>query len=231
MSRDYRYEIKFIANDIQLAEFYSWMWACTSMEKAYPERVVNSLYFDDSEFQAVRDNLAGLPNRDKFRFRWYGAGPDSGAEGLRLEKKTREGRLGYKTFRLLPRLEDRLFSTAPGELAAASRDEFVELGLLDGTLLPDVRPTLHVSYLRHYFQDIDGIRITVDSEIEFYSLDGAAALYQTRPISFSKKIIEIKFPPQAKDTAAQLIKSLHLVPKRCSKYLQGLSMNGVAVYI
>jgi hypothetical protein len=43
----------------------------TTSKKAYDERRVNSLYFDDLSFPAVRDNLAGISQRNKKRLRLY----------------------------------------------------------------------------------------------------------------------------------------------------------------
>ena len=38
----------------------------------YPQRKVNSIYFDDLNFSAIRENLDGVSNKKKIRVRWYG---------------------------------------------------------------------------------------------------------------------------------------------------------------
>ena len=43
--------------------------------------------------------------------------------------------------------------------------------------------------------------------------------------------MEIKFEPHLKTRIAELIRPLHITPKRHSKYLAGLAMLGKAVYI
>jgi len=43
--------------------------------------------------------------------------------------------------------------------------------------------------------------------------------------------MEIKFKPSMKETVAELIRPLHITPKRHSKYLIGLAVLGYAVYI
>ncbi len=231
MSQDYRYEVKFVLNEIQLSEFEFWMAAQTSMKEAYPDRVVNSLYFDDSDYRAARDNLTGLPNREKFRFRWYGNPADGRVLDLRLERKVREGRLGFKQSCRLQTLEEKLLVVKLADLCDECREEFFRIGLLRGDLLSQLIPTLYVSYNRQYYQDINNVRITVDRGIEFSEVRANAKLLQSRPILYSKKIVEIKFSPDLKDNVAHLMKSLHIAPKRCSKYLHGLSMIGTAVYI
>lgn len=231
MNSDYRYEIKFVVNDIQLSEFYQWMWTMTSMKESYPGRMINSLYFDDVDYQSVKDNLAGLPNREKYRFRWYSHKDENEVVDLKLEKKVREGRLGYKLVQSLESLQDQLLSTDYRDLKSKSDAQFRKLGLLSENNIIDVVPTLHVNYFREYFRDINNIRITIDKDINFYNVDASEKLFQSRPISYSKKIIELKFSPDLKTLVSKLIKPMHLVPQRCSKYLHGLAMNGIVVYL
>jgi len=45
------------------------------------------------------------------------------------------------------------------------------------------------------------------------------------------KILEIKFDPSKKDLVSSLLQSLHLRPKRHSKYLAGLAVLGMANYV
>ena len=71
MNSKYRYEIKFVLNDIQLAEISAWMNAETTMIKRYSPRIINNLYFDDLDFSSVKDNLSGISNRKKYRLRNY----------------------------------------------------------------------------------------------------------------------------------------------------------------
>lgn len=231
MNQDYRYEIKFLLDEAQLSEFEFWMLGRTSMKQAYPRRIVNSLYFDDVEYRAARDNLVGLANREKYRLRWYGdAGRDEVID-LKLERKAREGRLGYKQGKVLRPLQNTLLKVDLSETASVCKQNFFELGLIDGDMSAQLLPVLYVKYSRQYFQDIDGIRITIDRSLEFSNVQASAPLLQYRAIPYSKNIVEMKFPPELKGSAARMLESLHIVPKRCSKYLQGLSMIGVAVYI
>ena len=38
----------------------------------YPQRKVNSIYFDDANFSSIRENLNGVSDKKKIRIRWYG---------------------------------------------------------------------------------------------------------------------------------------------------------------
>jgi len=234
MMDKHRYEIKFVVNDIKLAEFYAWLWTRTAMHEAYPERIINSLYFDDVKFRSVRDNIAGLPAREKFRMRWYsfpGNKNNLEVQGIKLEKKVREGRLGYKESISLAHLKDQLLSRDIGYLKSSSMEQFVKLGLIESNLGYEIFPALHVNYKRKYFEDMDNIRITIDSDINFYHVSDLARLFEHSPLGWSKKVIEFKFDPVHKNKVAELIRPLHMVPQRCSKYLQGMAYNNMVMYL
>jgi len=61
---DYRYEIKFVLDNSRFADAMQWLYNETTAIKAYDNRTVNSIYFDDVSFSSVRDNLAGIPQRN-----------------------------------------------------------------------------------------------------------------------------------------------------------------------
>ena len=63
MRKNYRYEIKFILDNANLSRIYQWIKECTFAKKTYPNRQVNSLYFDDINYTSVKDNLAGISDR------------------------------------------------------------------------------------------------------------------------------------------------------------------------
>ena len=231
MSRDYRYEIKFVVNDIKLNEVMQWLMTSSSMRQTYPERMINSVYFDDLQFHAVRDNIAGLPNREKFRFRWYSHDANESAYSPTLEKKVREGRLGYKESESLAHLQPDFLEADIATLKSNSMEQFTRLGLFQSSLKGDVFPALHVNYRRQYLEDANNIRLTVDSDIQFRHVNSCERLFQCKGLHWEKKVIEIKFNPQLKDKAAELIRPLHLVPQRCSKYLQGMAYCGAVKYL
>ena len=92
MSCENRYEIKFILNEINVTTALKWLYTETSLCPSFSGRYVNSLYFDDTNFQAVKDNLTGISKRQKIRLRWYRNFDQ--VNGLALEYKNRQGRLG-----------------------------------------------------------------------------------------------------------------------------------------
>ena len=50
-------------------------------------------------------------------------------------------------------------------------------------------------------------------------------------MSYPFNVMEIKFKPSMKEAVTELIRPLHMTPKRHSKYLVGLAKLGYATYI
>ena len=63
----------------------------------YPKRWVNSIYFDDNNYTSIKENLAGINNRAKFRLRWYGKNSFV-LHNPKLEIKIKKNFLNYKYF-------------------------------------------------------------------------------------------------------------------------------------
>ena len=43
-----------------------------NFSEAFPLRQVNSIYFDDTEYSSIYQNLDGVTEKKKLRVRWYG---------------------------------------------------------------------------------------------------------------------------------------------------------------
>lgn len=226
---NYRYEIKFVLNEEALSYFLSWTYLNTNCRKKYPNRTVNSIYFDDSSFSSVRDNLAGVPDRMKTRLRWYQNKNNLLLGDPVLEQKLKSGRLGKKESITLSSLGNDLLNTPIIELRSMIKNE---LPIDHKAYLEHIIPTLYVSYNRQYYENCHGLRITVDEDIRFKSnFSSSISINQLTHISYRSKIVELKFDPSLKNEVNHLLRSLSLTPIRHSKYLTGLAMHGQAQYI
>ena len=223
MTTDFRYEIKFVLSEFALAGFLSWMYMSTSCRKKYPNRMVNSVYFDDVNFMSARDNLAGAPERMKTRLRWYQYGDNYPNSTPVWEKKFKLGRLGKKETVKLYTLGDSFYNTPFLEIITLIKSELTDS---NSSCLDYLVPTLSVSYLRHYYENVSGLRITIDEHIKFKSpLSMHEPLNKRCDIHYGSKIVELKFAPSLKDSVSELIRPLRLTPVRHSKYLIGLAMS------
>jgi SPX domain protein involved in polyphosphate accumulation len=220
MSLNHRYEIKYILDTVDLSNVLSWIYTKTNFTETYKSRVVNSLYLDDLDFSSAKDNLSGVVSRKKTRLRWY----DNNTENNPLlEIKYRDGRLGYKKSYIIGELEDILFDINVYEIMEKIKNTVIFEQYMS--------PTLHVCYERRYFQNLDNIRITLDTNIKFYQPTLFSKLYSSVPYAYTYSIFEIKFGASNKYNVANIIRPTFITPKRHSKYLIGLASLGVAVYI
>ena len=229
MTTDYRYEVKFVLNEAALAGFLSWMYVSTNCRKKYPTRTVNSVYFDDVNFTSVRDNLSVVPDRIKTRLRWYESENGNPSSTPIWERKLKAGRLGTKETVKLHDLRGAIHHAPFSDVITLIKGELPESHL---SSLDYLIPTLNVSYVRNYYEDFRGLRITIDEDIRFKSnLSMNEPLNNNRQITYRSKIVELKFDPSFKNEVSDLIRPLRLTPVRHSKYLTGLAMSGLALYL
>jgi hypothetical protein len=123
---------------------------------------IRSLYFDDIYETAVKEKMAGIENRCKYRIRIY----NFSDEVIRFEKKIKRGEFVAKKSFLLSRSEyDQIISGEydfllhrPEEIA---REVYHEL---KNNML---RPRVFVDYLREaYVSPIENVRITFDKDLK-----------------------------------------------------------------
>lgn len=222
----WRYEIKFALLDSDLAYFENWISGQPHFRRAYPRRIVNSIYYDTPDFTTAIDNISGIADRAKYRLRWYGA-EESAAS--RFEIKVKKGRLGRKVSAELP-----LSASEFKAMSSAERDRLLmgQESLRDQLPYADpLRSVLLVKYTRDYYARGREIRVTIDRDLSFGDLASGLADGKQRRSSLALNVIEFKFAPDDKDLAAEVMFDLPFYPVRNSKYMLGLSSLGRSVYI
>ena len=90
-----RYERKYVLDNPLINNIENYLLTHPAgFSVAYPQRQVNSLYFDSPTLKNYQASLDGQYNRVKPRIRWYG-NTRSTTKG-KLELKIKTGELGYK---------------------------------------------------------------------------------------------------------------------------------------
>ena len=217
---DARLEIKFVASAIELSRIQRWVRLHSAdFYSPYPDRWVNNVYFDSHDYFSFAENLTGISERRKLRYRWYGAQlhPDIG----RLEVKCKRNLFGWKQH-----YRTSIVPFADGDKWRDFRKKLLaQLGPAAKIWL-DLRPapTIINRYHRQYFVTRDNIvRLTIDSKQCVYD-----QRYQSKPNITRKTIIpdtlvvEVKFDRQHRDVAERVIQGLPIRASRHSKYVVGL---------
>lgn len=229
MSNDLRYEIKFILNEQEYNHVIYWL-RILGYKKKFPDRIVNSLYFDNLKQQSITDNLTGISQRSKIRIRWYGKEQNDLLEP-KIEIKKKIGRAGLKKNYFISNLGKLIKDESLYNFSKKIFSIFCNYKFNDNIFYNYLVPMLYVKYNRKYYENFDNIRITIDNKIFYHDILQNKKICCLKSLSTNKKIMEVKFPLDKKELANKFIKNLNLTPKRYSKYVAGMSIFGRAVYI
>ena len=188
------------------------------LKEAFPQRRVNSIYWDSNNFDSAQDNFDGISKRVKVRQRWYG---EIQPKKCTLEFKFKWNKLGFK-------LSYDQSKTLP------YTDTFEELRKQRAKNCPMIlhplldmysQPILSVHYDRRYFSSADDtIRATIDTNLNMFEQLSSQFFDRTKRIPLPElTIIEMKFSPDKWAEARSLIDGFPIRPSKCSKYALGIS--------
>jgi len=123
---------------------------------------IRSLYFDDIYESAVKEKMAGVENRSKYRIRIYNFSDDV----IRFEKKIKQGQFIAKKSFLLSRSEyDQIIAGEYDFLR--DRQEELAHEIYHELKNKMLRPRVYVDYHREaYVSPIENVRITFDKDLK-----------------------------------------------------------------
>ena len=219
-----RYELKMTFDPTWIEEVRGWIVAHSSaFAVAYPPRWVNSVYFDTPDLDCYNDHLAGVPERRKLRFRWYG--PSLLKARGQVEVKNKRERVGWKIIQPVDREFD-LGSLSWAEVLDGLRRR------TDGIvreLLWVARPLVLTVYSREYLVSADGlVRLTIDTDLQAYE-----QLFTSRPNLWFRQPVEPSLIVELKSDvahASRLADILAHFPQRAnrrSKFVDSLGFEFV----
>ncbi len=177
--REMRLEKKFVYQNGDIS--YKSFLINGMFKKIYPNRKINSIYFDCENLKNVWDNINGFGKRIKIRLRWYN---NLFNKEVFLEEKKKINLMTVKNVKSLGIFKDTL------ELK-----KFIKKSLSQEKLISDKRlnlgEILTVSYDREYYQDVSKkLRVTIDKNIKIFKD------IELKPIDIDKHIVEIKYQPK-----------------------------------
>lgn len=176
----------------------------SGFKQAYPDRIVNSIYYDDINFTSYNDNLLGIGDRVKYRVRWYGESLQDVRKPI-LEKKIKKSLLGTKAYNDLPDFD--LSSGAP-ELSSY-------------TATNHLYPYIIVRYHRTYLESADRqIRATIDRNLQYLNLmNGKLSHVSNKDEGL---ILEIKYEQGCEAIADQCTQMIPYRLTKNSKYVSAM---------
>lgn len=218
-----RYEVKIPIPSTSLSEVTPCiMLDPAGFSKEYPDRIVNSLYYDSHNLDSYADNLSGGGCRTKFRLRWYNEGTT--CTKLTAEAKIKRNHVGWKEKAdiTLPMPLDKMSFT---KLSKSISEQISNKTLLS-VFRENTSPTMLISYHRQYYcSNNKKIRITIDSKIQYYNQHFSQVLaHSIAPVTCDNVILECKFLVCDKEEANRVIGSLPFRPWKNSKYVIGVKM-------
>jgi SPX domain protein involved in polyphosphate accumulation len=189
---------------------------------------VSSLYYDSPDRRFYWEKVEGLKFRRKLRIRHYEEEtclePDAGVFveiKQRMDRVTQKRRVQLHYRDALTLCNER---TPPGR---RSDDGLVVKEVQDMLWRYNLRPTLHVSYLRQALVGSDydvGLRVTFDSNVRYRCVDLELDSKKLGPSMISPEIVimEIKVNERVPYWLTELVAEHNLRLVRVSKYCQGL---------
>lgn len=203
-----RYERKYrIENQHYLQVLQEVMSINGAFSSAYPDRWVNSIYLDNMNYGALRENLSGVSNRSKYRMRWYGEDFLDIPNPI-LEEKVKSNLLGYKNFK-------KIGSTT---LNAENLRACLGLDMLKDLSL---EPVIMVRYRRTYLESFDHrVRITIDSNLEYRGVNN----YEIDPFPYvdAAIILEIKYDQDIEEEIQDILQAVKYRLTKNSKFVSGM---------
>lgn len=211
LAQSARYERKFLINGQYQHQLQLWLRQHPAgFSEHFPERQVNSLYFDQPDWEFYHNNVVGSPQRQKVRVRWYGA--EHPPTQPQLEQKRKNGFLGSKHVYPLSQFQ----ISATGQVSWQPHEQ--------APLLLTTHPVLMNQYHRQYWQTRDKtVRATIDSQLQFWPVDRASHQIQwNQPRAVSVTILELKYAPATDDSIHRIVRHLPLRMTKSSKYVIGV---------
>ena len=178
--------------------------------KQFPNRVVSSIYLDTNNYDFARDNINGVSERKKIRFRWY----NNDESKIYLEEKNKKNFQVWKTVKKIELSKDKK------NLIDKLKEYFV-LKNLKNMKNFNYKFILKTNYKRSYWvSNNKKIRATIDVNINASALKNFL-----RPIYLSDTVLEFKFPPNYENDFRSFFssRSYQLRSQKYSKYIRSFT--------
>lgn len=220
-SGNYRHELKY---QISQADYLAIRQRVRTVMKRDPHADANgiygiqSLYFDNYRDKALLEKINGLPQREKFRIRYY----NEDLSYITLEKKIKHRSLCKKLDASLTKEEYRRILLEPGPWMAEHKEPLVR-ELYYKIQMQQLRPRVFVSYQREPFiYEPGNVRVTFDFDIRSSLFQREFLKYPVSDIPATEKelgmVMEVKYDAFLPEIIQSLLQEENLRQTAFSKY-------------
>lgn len=220
---DLRYEKKFFIDAIYFDDFYYLIRQSNfGFREIYDKRIVNSIYFDNLDFDCFNDSLDGSATREKFRLRWYGK---KNRVNAIFEIKQKFGYVGKKINFSIGEID---LSKKLFDLKICQRIK-TSIDLKEHSYnLYRLKPNIFINYVRRYFSCPENkFRITLDKDISYSYINTNKKIYENHFIKDKNMVIEFKYSKENQIGEIMENINLPLSLSRFSKY--GNAVNSILI--
>lgn len=220
----YRYEKKFLINNIQMELLKNNLSAALYLDKNIKNDdgsyFIRSVYFDDYKDTSYNQVIDGISKREKYRIRYYDYDPSY----ITLEKKSKVNNLGKKDKDTLTReMTEKIIK---GEEVITDKTVVNELQRVMKSRF--YRPVIIIDYNRRAFTyPINDVRITIDYNIscsyetdKFFDKD----INSIPLLEKNTAILEVKYNDFLPDVIKRVINIKNMEVTSFSKYSTGRDM-------
>ena len=187
-------------------------------KKTFPQRIVNSIYFDNDIYQDVWDNINGFGNRKKIRLRWY---DDIKNSKVFIEEKKK---INFVTKKNVQKIG--VFKNFENLMSFVGSYEFKKIDAMLNKKI-NLKKTLLIRYQRNYYElPNKKLRVTIDKDLTIFKK------YPSQFIKIDKNIVELKYDVKNSNYVNLFIKNnfLNNRNQKFSKYVNSfLELNSNAI--
>ena len=207
---DYRFERKWIFNNNFFDIYNSLLKSKFYFNNSFPDRMVNSIYFDDFINTSVKENLEGENDKTKIRIRWYGKNCFI-LKKPRLEFKIKKNFQNYKIIKKLDILNNlNIMNFEHVKIISKTVNSIYKKKMLI--------PVSTTHYNRSYLISSNNlIRSTLDKNLKVSRFNNNVFI----PIfkEFNKIILELKYKKQYDEYVRKNINNISSRFSKSSKYI------------
>ena len=220
----YRYEKKFLINNIQMEilknNLSAALYLDSNIKNPDGSYFIRSLYFDDYKDTSYYQVIDGISKREKYRIRYY----DYDSSYITLEKKSKINNLGKKEKSVISQEITNMFINNKN---FDSKEKVVNE--LNQKIKSDLyKPIVIIDYLRiAYTYPINDVRITIDYNISCsYEINKffEKGINSIPLLEKDTAILEVKYNDYLPDFIKYIINEKSLEMTSFSKYSTGRSM-------